>query len=165
MASTLKFIGKGLAKKYQAMAKQMPSIVHDAMISLAEDAKDDFEKTVESWKDKPEFYIDERPRSYAVVTDDEIYHFVDKGTRPHKIPVGDLGFLAFRGNYQAKTTPKVIASRPGGASGPYMYTTQTVDHPGTQAREFSKLIHAKWEKQVANRVREKLKQGIEAVGL
>ena len=164
MASTLKFVGKGLAKKYQTMARQMPNIVHDAMMSIAEDAKIDFEKTVETWKEKPEFYIDERPRSYAVVTDDEIYHFVDKGTRPHSIDPVNAPMLAFRGNYQAKTTPKVIASRPGGASGPIVFATH-VDHPGTQARDFSKLIHAKWEKQVVNRMREKLKQGIEAVGI
>lgn len=160
----IKFVGKGLAKKYQTMARQMPSIIHDAMMSIAKDAKVDFEKTVETWKDKPEFYIDERPRSYAVVTDDEIYHFVDKGTKRHPIPKTGFALLAFRGDYQAKTTPRVIASHPGGASGPVVFATH-VDHPGTQARNFSKLIHAKWEKQVANRVREKLKQGIEAVGI
>lgn len=161
----IKFIGRGLAQKYKDLARQMPSVVEAELYSIAADAQKDFEKTTETWSNKPEFYIDERPRSLAVVTDDEIYHFVDKGTKPHKIPVGDKGFLAFRGGYQAKTTPRVIASRQGGASGGYVYTTKTIDHPGTEAREFSKIIHDKWEAQVVKRMRIALKGGIESVGL
>ncbi len=161
----IKYRGKGLAKKYQNMARLMPNIIDAELVSIAEDAKKDFEKTVETWSDKPEFEIEKRPRSYAVVTDDDKYHFVDKGTRPHKIPVGELGFLAFRGSYQAKTTPRVIASRQGGASGAYSYTTKDIQHPGTEARQFSKIIHAKWEKETVKRIRSTLKGGVESVGL
>lgn len=161
----IKFVGKGLAEKYKRMARQMPTLVRDTLREIAEDAKGDFEETVATWEHKPQFEIDERPKSFAVVTDDEIYGYVDKGTRPHKIPVGEAGFLAFRGNYQAKTTPRVIQSRPGGASGPYVYTTKDIDHPGTEAREFTKTIMTKWERQVAGRMREALRAGIEAVGL
>jgi hypothetical protein len=164
MANTLKFVGTGLAKKYQTMARQMPTLIREAMLDVAGEAKTDFEKTVETWKNKPKFRIDERSRSYTVATDDEVYHFVDKGTKPHPIDPVNASMLAFRGGYQAKTTPRVIASRSGGASGPVIYTSH-VDHPGTKARNFSKLIHEKWQKKVAGYVRERLKQGIEAIGL
>lgn len=161
----IKFLNKGLAAKYQKLARQIPSIKDDTMMAIAEEAKKDFEKTTSTWKTKPEFVIDVRPRSYAIITDSDIYHFVDKGTRPHKIPVGELGFLAFRGGYQAKTTPRVIQSQAGGASGDYVYTTKTIDHPGTAAREFTTTIYDKWQGQVAKRMRVALKGGLEAVGL
>jgi hypothetical protein len=99
-----------------------------------------------------------------VTTDDEIYNYVDKGTRAHIIRPRNANVLAFQGGYQAKTMPRVIASRPGGRSGPTVYAME-VHHPGTKAREFSKIIHAKWEKQTANRMRLALKKGLESVGL
>jgi len=159
----IKFIGKGLAKKYRDLARKMPDLKRDTLIEIAEDALNDFEKTVATWDHKPEFVIEERARSFAVVTDDDIYHFVDAGTRPHIIPADP--FLAFRGSYQAKTTPRVIMSRSGGASGSYVYTTKDIHHPGTEAREFSKTIHDKWEKETVKRMRLAFKQGIESVGL
>ena len=164
MAQSLTFKGKGLSKKYQAMAKAMPTLVRDEMMSIARDAQEDFEKTVVTWKNKPAFYIDERPRSYVVETDDEIYGFVDKGTKPHKIEPVNANALAFQGGYQAKTTPRVIASRPGGPSGSVVFAA-SVQHPGTEARGFTKIILTRWQKQVEPRMRAALKGGIEAVGL
>lgn len=161
----IKFLNKGLSKRFRDMAKKLPQVKNETLMAVAEEAKADFEKTVETWNTKPEFTIEERPRSLAVVTDDEIYHFVDGGTKPHKIPVGEAGFLAFRGGYQAKTSPRVIQSRQGGASGGYVYTTKTIDHPGTEAREFTKTIHDKWERELPGRMRQALNEGIEAVGL
>jgi hypothetical protein len=161
---TLKFLNKGLAKKYQDMAKKLPEVKDRVLHDVAEEAKQDFEKTVETWKDKPKFEIDERPRSIAVITDDEIFGFVDRGTKPHTIRAKNQNALAFQGGYQAKTTPRVIASRPGGRSGPTVFAVE-VHHPGTEAREFTKTIYNKWQREFTNRMREALKQGIESIGL
>lgn len=160
----IKFLNRGLAKKYQAMAKKLPQIKDAELLSIAEDAKLDFEKTTETWKRNVKFVIDKRPRSYAVITDDEIYHFVDKGTKAHIIRPVNAQRLAFSGGYQAKTTPRVIASNQGGSSGPTVYAME-VHHPGTDAREFTKTIMNKWEKKVADRMRQALKGGLESVGL
>lgn len=161
----LKFLNKGLSAKYQKLAKIMTSVKDDTMMAIAEEAKKDFEKTVSTWDNKPEFEIDVRPRSYAIITDDEVYGFVDKGTRPHKIPVGELGFLAFRGGYQAKTMPRVIQSRGGGASGDMVFTTKDIQHPGTEAREFTKTILDKWQDELPKRMKIALAGGLEAAGL
>lgn len=160
----LKFLNKGIANKYQDLAKKMPEVKDRVLREVAEEAKDDFERTVATWKDKPEFEIEERPRSFAVVTDDEKYNWVDKGTRPHIIRPKNGNYLAFQGGYQAKTTPRVIGSRPGGSSGPTVYS-QEVHHPGTEAREFSKTIYNKWQQEFASRMTDGIKQGVESVGL
>lgn len=160
----IKFRGKGLAKKYRDMARKMPGLKWDTLFDIAEDAKADFEKTVDTWDNKPEFVVEKRPRSLVVKTDDKIYHFVDGGTRAHVIRPVNAPMLAFSGSYQAKTTPRVIASRPGGRSGPVVFAAE-VHHPGTEAREFSKIIHAKWERETVGRMREAFKNGLESVGL
>ena len=78
-----------------------------------------------------------------VDTDDEIYGYVSGGTRPHAIrPKRRGGVLAFKGKYRAKTRPGVLGSFAGGSSGDAVFT-QAVQHPGTQARNFDKLIFEK----------------------
>jgi hypothetical protein len=160
----LRFVGKGLAKKYQELARKMPSLVDDTMRSIAEDAKSDFEKTTETWKNKPRFDVVKQTRSYNVTTQDAVYAYVDKGTKPHRIRPVNANVLAFQGGYQAKTTPRVIASRSGGPSGPVVFSVGVM-HPGTEARQFTKTILDKWQKKVAPTMRIALKGGLESVGL
>jgi hypothetical protein len=160
----IRFLNKGLAKKYQNLARRIPSIKDDTMTSIAEDAKKDFEATTETWKNKPVFEIVKQPRSYIVVTKDPVYAYVDKGTKPHRIRPVNANVLAFQGGYQAKTTPRVIASRSGGPSGPVVFSVGVM-HPGTEARQFTKTILDKWQKKVAPTMRIALKGGLESVGL
>lgn len=161
----LQFIGTKVAAKFRKLAKELPEVVNAEMAAVANDAKGDFEKTTATWKNRPKFHIVRRPRSWTVTTDDPRYRFVDKGTRPHLIrPKGNKP-LAFAAQYQAKTKPRVIASRAGGSSGPTVFTRKPVHHPGTKAREFSATIFAKWQRKTAPRVRKALKNGIQAVGL
>lgn len=166
MARTgIQYIGKGLAERYRKLARQLPEQVDAALYELAEEAQADFEKTTATWNNPPQFRIVERARSVTVATDDDRYRFVDKGTRPHLIRPKNKPFLAFQAGYRAKTSPRIIASRPGGKSGPTVFTQKPVHHPGTKARKFSVIIFAKYQEKVGPRVRQTLKAGVEAVGL
>lgn len=160
----IKFLNKGLGKRYQDLARKVPEIKERVLREVAQSAQSDFEKTVATWDNPPEFEIEERPRSYAVVTDDERYKFVDQGTRPHVIKPTNGNYLAFQGGYQAKTTPRVIGSRSGGPSGAVVFT-QVVNHPGIEAREFTKTIYDKWQDEFPERMQEAINQGMESVGL
>lgn len=112
--------------------------------------KQDFEKTVQTWKNKPKFEVLvslSGPGPTVVVdTNDEIYHYVSMGTRPHVIRPKRARALAFRGTYTAKTVPGVLEARAGGASGDAVFS-QEVHHPGTKPRNFQKMIGDKWQKQ------------------
>ena len=86
----------------------------------------DFGATTATWKHKPKFVreVDAgsrgrgKPVQVLVGTDDEIYRYVDEGTKPHPIFAGiytgksNKKALAFqwggRGSYKAKTSPGVI---------------------------------------------------------
>ena len=111
------------------------------------DIKKDFEATTKTWKHKVKFTVVSSvdPNVEVLVgTDDEIYGYVNYGTKPHLIfPKKPGGVLAFPSSYTAKTKPRVIGSTAGGPSGPIMIRPY-VEHPGTEAREFDKVIQQKW---------------------
>lgn len=112
--------------------------------------KKEFEKTTASWDgEKPEFVPD-----FGVNVGDGAFMnmtmagglgrdkwvWLNFGTAAHAIaPKSPGGVLAFQSGYQSKTTPGVIGSGPGGASGPMVFS-RGVWHPGTKPRNWSPLI-------------------------
>lgn len=107
----------------------------------------DFEKTTASWKHKPVFVVIVEagpPAVVIVVTEDEIYGWVDRGTPEHIILPKRAKNLKFSSGYRAKTTPGVIGSSAGGPFGPSVFSKGVI-HPGTKARNFSKEIAKIWE--------------------
>jgi len=103
-----------------------------------------YRRTTQTWRHKPTFVAvrEFTPNSYGVIvgTDDPVYGYVDRGTRPHIIEPKGPGYpLRFRSGYNAKTTPGVLGSQNGGAFGNSVHAWR-VHHPGTQARKFTEMI-------------------------
>lgn len=119
--------------------------IENALTGLAEDIRVDFEVTAQTWVNKPAFKIDKRPFERDIYTESEIYSYVARGTRPHVILPKIAPALRFRPTYKAKTRPRYIGSTGGGASGPFV-TARVVHHPGTEARDFERVIAEKWQK-------------------
>lgn len=142
-----------------------------AIVKVADEMEEDFDKTVETWEHSVKFekLTDvSGTMSALVATDDEIYGYVDKGTRPHKIrPKKQGGRLRFQwagpGSYHAKTTPNVIGSQSGGASG-NMVAFPEVNHPGTKARNFDQIIARKWQPRFKRRMEDAMKRAAQASG-
>jgi len=115
----------------------------------AKDIEKDFKKTVATWDTKVKFetIIAVGPKSVdiLVATDNEVYGYVDRGTKEHLIqPKKPDGVLAFKSRYRPKTIPNMIGSRSGGSSGDTVFAKWVI-HPGTKARNFSKVISKKWK--------------------
>lgn len=110
--------------------------------------KKDFESTTKTWNHKPTFTVDVSTKGQGpavlVGTSDEIYGYVNDGTKPHDIYPKKAKVLRFQSGYSAKTSPGVIGSSSGGASGPTMFSRH-VRHPGTKARNFDETIEKKWQ--------------------
>lgn len=115
----------------------------------------DFNKTTRTWEHNVDFkgvVKDSREGvTVEVSTKDKIYGYVDQGTRPHIIRPRRAKALAFASRYKAKTTVRVIGSHKGGSGGKTVFA-QEVHHPGTDAREFSHLIQAKWQPRLKRQV-------------
>lgn len=111
----------------------------------------DFKDTTRTWARDVEFsvkVVKERGRlGITAGTDDEIYGYVNHGTRPHVIRAKNAPMLAFPGGYVAKSKPGRIVSRRGGSFGPTRFA-QEVNHPGTEARKFDALIARRRQKTI-----------------
>lgn len=119
--------------------------------------RDDFNRTIRTWRRKPKF-DKVGPRRLSgrlavdVFTEDEIYFYVEAGTRAHIIRPRTARRLRFQPRYTAKTRPGVVGSRAGGPRGPFV-TARSVVHPGTKARGFSKLIAKRRQRNLVNLTR------------
>lgn len=108
--------------------------------------KASFNETTKTWNRKPVF---EEQISLAggpqveIYTTDEIYGYVDQGTRPHVIRPVKAKALRFQSGYKAKTIPGVIGSQNGGSFGDTVFS-KGVQHPGNAPRNFSKEIEKIW---------------------
>ena len=136
---------------------------------VTKEIKKDFEGTVKTWKTKVVFedLIEVGPDAVTIYvgTDNEIYGWVDKGTRPHRIePKGNYP-LAWRSGYTGpKTKPGSLKSvNRGKATGPYVFA-KGVNHPGTKARGFSEMIAKKWERILPKRMQKALDRAAKASG-
>lgn len=106
------------------------------------------EKIVSSWKSDVGF----KARKFisgdqiaisinAIGRDKAIWTYVDQGTKPHVILPRNAPRLRFRTGYNPKTlaSPARTVSGGGMATGPTVFAKK-VNHPGTEAREFTKTI-------------------------
>lgn len=132
---------KGLdAKRYQRA-------VENALDGIAKDMRVDFNVTTQTWQQQPEFTIEKAEGSRTVGTDNEIYGYVNDGTRPHIIAPKRGKALAFGVGGHPKTRPNVIGSSAGSQGTTFVTTRGIVQHPGTAPRNFAKAIAEKWRKQ------------------
>ena len=119
--------------------------------------RDDFKATVRTWRTNVRF-SKVGPRRLGgvlavdVFTENEIYFYVEAGTKAHIIRPRTARALRFQTGYKAKTRPGVIGSRGGGPRGPFV-TARSVRHPGTQPRNFSKVIAKRRQRNLVNLTR------------
>ena len=110
----------------------------------------DHEQTVRGWERKVSFRTWSKvgprgtPIEVRVYTTDEVWNYLDKGTRPHVIRAKRAKNLRFRaGPYTPKTIPgRLVSGRGGYAAGPWVSTPEVM-HPGTEARNWTKMIMEK----------------------
>lgn len=123
-----------------------------------EGIKADFRKTAATWSHQPKWYTTRRGTDWYIGTTDEIYGYVNYGTRPHIIaPKKKGGRLSFRSGYKAKSRVGYIDSYAGSPAHGATIWAKIVHHPGTKARQFSIKIKEKWMKEFAKMCRQAIK--------
>lgn len=123
--------------------EEYAKVMQDATYKSAALMMRDLQATVQTWTKKPKFdiTITQQGGNYSVTaaTDDEIYGYVNDGTKPHEIKPKRSKYLRFSSGYKAKTRVGIIGSNDGGAFGDDVFS-KGVHHPGFPAREFTKKI-------------------------
>ncbi len=133
--------------------------VLNALRAEGRDVKKEYEKTTKTWKKKPKFEVligltrgPGGSASVLVGTDDEIYRYVDEGTKGHYVPKSGAATMAFRPGYKAKTKPRKIGSSAGGAFGNKIVRRGRWWVKGIVAREFSPTIQKRRRKPFTRRM-------------
>lgn len=115
--------------------------VRETMRSLAEEAKQDMEATTRGWKHDATFHAIADRTGYIIGTDDEVWNWLDQGTRPHVIRPRRARRLRF------VTSGRVVWAR-------------QVNHPGTKPRAWSKMIKHKYQREMPHRMNEAIGSAI-----
>lgn len=99
-----------------------------------------------------------------VGTDDQIFKWLNDGTKPHDIPKGmSKKTLMYQTGFIPKTKPNWIGSQKGGKSGNYVYSKK-VHHPGIEARNYEKIMTEKWKPLFKQRMEEAMRRAAKASG-
>lgn len=132
---------------------------------LTESAKrvdQEFRRTTQTWDHQPEFTTEETGAlSREIGTDDQIYTYVDKGTRPHEIRPRRKKALAFKAGGIAKTRPGQLSSGQGHEGGTPVITRKPVHHPGTEPRDFEGLIARVAERVLDEEIQTAINQAVD----
>ena len=137
--------------------------IEKALKNLEKDALTDFQRTVVTWKNKPTFTSKislHNPLSLEIGTEDEIYGYVDLGTKPHIIRAHTDKGLFFTGRItkgEPKTEPNVIQAFPG-KRGTGLTNIMQVNHPGNKPRNFSKIIGKTYKTELSKEVKNALER-------
>ncbi len=136
-----------LPKKLIADPAKLTRALINAMNGVAKDIQVDFKTTTQSWEHKVDFPI-QQPNAYRriVATDDEVYGWVNDGTKAHDI-FPKKKILVFKTPFKPKTVPNKIMSGPGSKGTNVAISKRGVHHPGTKARKFDVAIKNKWDKE------------------
>jgi len=149
---------KRIGPKKLFQAKKVREAVEDALDDLSVEALQMFYKTTATWKNKPNFVVRQVKDGVTITAAGkagEIFGYVDEGTRPHVIRARRAPMLRFKVGGRPKTRPRVITST-AGKSGSVWVGALKVNHPGSEAREFSVVIAERIQKKAAKVMRKEL---------
>lgn len=129
--------------------KEMRLELLNGLRKVARAVKKDYEATTATWTKPIEFEmiiaLGKTKAEFLVGTDNEIYGYIDEGTKPHIIRPKKAKMLRFMAGSQPKTTPGILKSGSGAAGSTEVFS-RGVMHPGTNARRFSEVINKKHKK-------------------
>jgi hypothetical protein len=155
-------------RQWGRITRKYPEWVQDGINRTMRDIQADLERSVATWEHDVDFDVSIQRQGKTVTTsigtDDEIFGYVDQGTKPHIITPKRPGYpLRFREGYKSKTIPGRIWSRPGGAFG-NIVRAMYVMHPGTQPRRILETIGKKHEKSLLRYINLAIASGISKLG-
>lgn len=156
-------------KKYNTAAVR--AAIDSEINAVANDMLLDYELTTATWKRDVKFVKDinvtRDKQEILVGTDDEIYGYVDEGTRVGKdkypIPKKIGKPLAFPSQFIPKSQSGHMVSGKGYSGGPFVVVKQVM-HPGIKPRKFTKNIQKKWQKLFEKRMDKAMRRAVKASG-
>lgn len=148
---------KGKPRKPDILARDLVFDFEDEIKEVLRE----FEGTVATWETPVTFKVVRKAKgSVEVRTESKIYEYVDRGTKPHKIRPKRPGYpLRFNSaGFRPKTAPRQLGSSAGTPAQPPTVRAMEVNHPGTDARDFSDTIATRSQARLKRRIEKRLKE-------
>jgi hypothetical protein len=144
------------------LALNLAQAIENQLDMTAKAIQVDFETTTRTWDERPQFKIDKIKLGRRIYTNDEIYGYIAHGTKPHIIKARNANNLAFFANgFAPKTRVGYIGSNKGRQAGKDFRTPKEVHHPGTQARDYERVIKEKWDNEAPRQVQRAIRNELE----
>lgn len=148
----------------QAMLK----ILRNAVYKQAIPVEREYLATTKTWKNQPKFITELKETftsiEFFVGTDSELYYLIDiTGAVPHIITPVNAQALTIPTNFTPKTKVGVIGSVSGGRSGAIQLRMK-VNHPGFEARGFTKVIAFNTHKRFLEEMRKAMQEVVRVSG-
>jgi hypothetical protein len=138
-------------------ATELEATIQAILDSSANEVKQEFEKTVASWAEKPEFVVESAQFTRQIYTVNQVYDWVNNGTVPHAIfPVNKLA-LRFAIDGSPKTVPGFLGSGNGSKGSTFVFS-RGVYNPGVTARDFDVTIAEEWSERLPDRMQAAIDQ-------
>lgn len=131
----MKIIAINEGTDFHSLGKEILAAVEQGLDQASLEALQDFEKTTETWMDKPAFDVQKETGQRTIGTDSQIYSYINDGTA--------VRYATMTPDFEAKTEPRVLGARAG--SGGVLFVSRRVPKPGIRAREFDDVIANKFE--------------------
>lgn len=158
------FIIQPVLPKKPFKLPDIEAVIQDVLKAEAQRALRQYQRTVASWSKKPTFQYEIDGFEVLVGTDNEIYGYVDLGTKPHPIVAKNAPSLKFQVGYKPKTQVNRIGSNSGGSFGNWA-SLIAVQHPGTDARNFTKRIQEQAQKIIQREAQRAINKALKQGGL
>lgn len=134
-------------KRFLKLPEVLERVIENTLDGAAENVREDFLVTTQTWEHKPEFAIVKKPGDRWIGTDDKIYGILNEGARPHIIRAKNgPGLRFYATGFKPKSRVQQIVSRKGKAANKDFRTPVVVHHPGVEKRMWNRVIKKKWDK-------------------
>lgn len=152
-----------IARQKKEIAKEIEFELRDT----GQEIKGKAEKVVREWTHRPTFRATYSThaaiQSVKIVPQGKhklLWYYVDLGTRPHPITAKNAPFLKFQVGYSARTAVGAKSAQGTGQKFGAWAQVITVDHPGTEARDFSKTFMNELSPSFEDRINAAVKRGL-----
>ncbi len=135
--------------------------------------REDFEPTTATWEHEVTFdmavSLKQPGPTVTITTQDDVWNMLDKGTQPHEIWAGaytgksKAKVLAFPSAFSPKTRPRQLKSYSGRRGGETVFRPY-VEHPGTEAREWTKTAASKRRKWYKSQMQAAMRRAVKKSG-
>lgn len=166
--ATVRLVRSQLRQELLRHHARMREEVNQEMRDIGEELKAWHDLVVRDWTNRPGFEIFYVIGPYRIVVgvrptgrNAMIWQYVNEGTDPHLIfPRAPGGKLKFRTAYTARTAAVAKVNPAGGrSSGPWV-TKDFVNHPGSEARQFTETFEDNLRKDFRRRAENAIRRGI-----